>query len=139
MQFCRTLGAWPVATVWEQERRVAIQGPLCSSSGGAAASAAWFSSSSSGAGGGFIRFTTRPTPPLTSDDSVHGFAFASDLLWDPARWDRFPTTEPDQSQDSIKFVQRLVMEDYNKTKPIPDYSNCSQVMVWRVDTTLLLF
>ncbi|PAN15592.1 hypothetical protein PAHAL_2G500100 [Panicum hallii] len=135
----RTLGAWPVATVWEQERRVAIQGPLCSSSGGAAASAAWFSSSSSGAGGGFIRFTTRPTPPLTSDDSVHGFAFASDLLWDPARWDRFPTTEPDQSQDSIKFVQRLVMEDYNKTKPIPDYSNCSQVMVWRVDTTLLLF
>ena len=42
-------------------------------------------------------------------------------------------------QDSIKFVQRLVMEDYNKTKPIPEYTNCSQVMVWRVDTTLLLF
>jgi len=137
----RTLGAWPVATVWEQERRVAIQGPLCSS-GGAAASA-WFSAPTttpSGAGGGFSSFTTsRPTPPLTSDDSVHGFAFASDLLWDPARWDRFPTTEPDQSQDSIKFVQRLVMEDYNKTKPIPEYTNCSQVMVWRVDTTLLLF
>ncbi|KAG2647822.1 hypothetical protein PVAP13_2KG058201 [Panicum virgatum] len=135
----RTLGAWPVATVWEQERRVAIQGPLCSS-GGAAASG-WFSApttTSSDAGGG-SRFTTRPTPSLTSDDSVHSFAFASNLLWDPARWDRFPTTEPDQSQDSIKFVQRLMMEDYSKTKPIPDYSNCSQVMVWRVETTFLLF
>ncbi|OEL24224.1 putative glucuronosyltransferase [Dichanthelium oligosanthes] len=133
----RTLGAWPVATVWEQDKKVAVEGPVCSSTSTGAASA-WFSSSSS-AGAGLTITTSRPTPPLTSDDSsVHGFAFASDLLWDPARWDRFPTSEPDQSQDSIKFVQRLVVEDYNKTMAIPDYTNCSQVMVWRADTTLLL-
>jgi hypothetical protein len=63
---------------------------------------------------------------------------ASHLLWDPARWDRFPTSEPDQSQDSIKFVQRLLVEDYNETTPIIPACS-SQVMAWRlVDTTLPL-
>jgi hypothetical protein len=70
--------------------------------------------------------------------AVTGFAFASHLLWDPARWDRFPTSEPDQSQDSIKFVQRLLVEDYNETTPIIPACS-SQVMAWRlVDTTLPL-
>ncbi|CAD6222299.1 unnamed protein product [Miscanthus lutarioriparius] len=128
----RTVGAWPVATVWEQEKRVAVEGPVCTTAGTGTATAAWFSVSASEEAA-----STSPSPPVMTDDSVHGFAFASDLLWDPARWDRFPTSEPDQSQDSIKFVQRLVVADYNKTRPIPEYSNCSQIMVWRVDTTLL--
>ncbi|GJN33517.1 hypothetical protein PR202_gb22126 [Eleusine coracana subsp. coracana] len=71
--------------------------------------------------------------PRLPDVDVHGFAFNSDLLLDPARWDRFPTSEPDQSQDSIKFLQRLLVQDYNKTRAI----NCSQIMAWRVDTALL--
>ncbi|KAJ1292529.1 hypothetical protein BS78_02G398400 [Paspalum vaginatum] len=132
----RTVGVWTVATVWEQERRVAVEGPVCTAA--AATAAAWFSaptSDSDRAAG--MAVTLRPAPPLMSDDSVNGFAFATHLLWDPARWDRFPTTEPDQSQDSIKFVQRLVVEEYNETRVIPDYSNCSQIRVWRVDTTLL--
>lgn len=130
----RTVGAWAVATVREQEERVAVEGPVCTTTA-AATAAAWFSGDNAAAGAGTT--TLRAAPPLLSDDSVHGFAFATDLLWDPARWDRFPTSEPDQSQDSIKFVQRLVAEEYNKTRAIPDYSNCSQIMVWRVDTTLL--
>lgn len=139
LRHIRTVGAWPVATVWEQEKRVAVEGPVCTTTDTQAAgtatatAAAWFISSS----GSDSAASTSPAPPVLADDSVHGFAFASDLLWDPARWDRFPTSEPDQSQDSIKFVQRLVVADYNKTRPIPDYSNCSQIMVWRVDTTLL--
>jgi len=89
------VGAWPVATVWEQEKRVAVEGPVCTTAGTGTgtgtATSAWFSSSEAGA-------STSPSPPVMTDDSVHGFAFASDLLWDPARWDRFPTSEPDQSQ-----------------------------------------
>jgi hypothetical protein len=88
------VGAWPVATVWEQEKRVAVEGPVCTTAGTATAAAAWFSSISASEAGA----STSPSPPVMTDDSVHGFAFASDLLWDPARWDRFPTSEPDQSQ-----------------------------------------
>jgi hypothetical protein len=35
------------------------------------------------------------------------------------------------SQDSIRFVQQVVTEDYSKVKGIP--SDCSEIMVWRVD------
>jgi hypothetical protein len=31
---------------------------------------------------------------------VHGFAFNSSVLWDPERWGRYPTSEPDKSQVS---------------------------------------
>ncbi|TKW36682.1 hypothetical protein SEVIR_2G455700v4 [Setaria viridis] len=120
LRHIRTLGAWAVATVWQQQRRVAVEGPVCVRN---TTTAAWFSSSTS-----------------STSDSVHGFAFASHLLWDPARWDRFPTSEPDQSQDSIKFVQRLLVEDYNETTPvIPAGCSSPTIMAWRlVDTTLLL-
>lgn len=141
----RSVGAWAVATVWEQEKRVAVEGPVVvcntnttTTTSAASTACAWFSASDST----LLAAAAAAAPPVTADDSVHGFAFASDLLWDPSRWDRFPTSEPDQSQDSIKFVQRLVMAEYNKTRAIipadDDYSsNRSQIMVWRVDTTLL--
>jgi putative beta-1,4-xylosyltransferase IRX9 len=35
-------------------------------------------------------------------------------------------------QDSTKFVQQVVLEDLSKVKGIP--SDCSEVMVWHVDT-----
>ncbi|CAN6186320.1 unnamed protein product [Urochloa humidicola] len=134
LRHIRTLGAWPVATVWEQEGRVAVQGPVCSTSSGGgnttssttSAVSAWFSAPTSGIA------TTISRPSLDLDAA--GFAFSSDLLWDPARWDRFPTSEPDHSQDSFDFVHRLLLHDFNKTRPIPD---CSHIMAWRVDTTLL--
>jgi hypothetical protein len=38
-------------------------------------------------------------------------------------------------QDSMKFVQQVVLEDFSKVKGIP--SDCSEVMVWHVvDTTV---
>jgi hypothetical protein len=34
---------------------------------------------------------------------VHGFAFNSSVLWDPERWGRYPTSEPDKSQVSQPY------------------------------------
>uniref|UniRef100_A0A0D3FH48 Glycosyltransferases n=1 Tax=Oryza barthii TaxID=65489 RepID=A0A0D3FH48_9ORYZ len=127
----RTFGAWPVATMSQNERKVVVQGPACSSS----SVAGWFSMDLSnatspvavgGAGAGAAR-------PRELD--VHGFAFNSSVLWDPERWGRYPTSEPDKSQDSVKFVQQVVLEDYSKVRGIP--SDCSEVMVWHVNTTPL--
>jgi hypothetical protein len=33
----------------------------------------------------------------------------------------------------MKFVQQVVLEDFSKVKGIP--SDCSEVMVWHVDST----
>ncbi|TVU37095.1 hypothetical protein EJB05_10386 [Eragrostis curvula] len=130
----RTFGAWPVATVWEN--RVAVEGPVCSATASATA-AGWFSIPTTTDDHQQDSLTAAAAGPRLPDVHVHGFAFCSDLLWDPARWDRFPTSEPDQSQDSIKFVQRLLVEDYNKTRAMPPDANCSEIMAWRVDATLL--
>uniref|UniRef100_J3LMQ3 Glycosyltransferases n=1 Tax=Oryza brachyantha TaxID=4533 RepID=J3LMQ3_ORYBR len=114
----RTFGAWPVAMMSQNERKVVVHGPACSSS----SVAGWFAmdlsnATSPGAGAGEAR-------PLELD--VHGFAFNSSVLWDPERWGRYPTSEPDKSQDSVKFVQQVVLEDYSKVRGIP--SDCSEVM-----------
>lgn len=40
-------------------------------------------------------------------------------------------------QESVKFVQRVAVEEYNQstTRGMPD-SDCSQIMLWRIQTTL---
>ncbi|KAM0850744.1 hypothetical protein ACQ4PT_052882 [Festuca glaucescens] len=123
-----TFGAWAVARMSRGERKVLVQGPACSAS----KVIGWFSrdlsssttvSTGTGSGAG----TGSSTPEI----DVHGFAFNSSVLWDPERWGRYPTSEPDKSQDSIRFVQQVVTEDYSKVKGIP--SDCSEIMVWRVD------
>ncbi|KAG8096439.1 hypothetical protein GUJ93_ZPchr0013g33842 [Zizania palustris] len=121
LQQIRTFGAWPVATMSHDERKVVVQGPACSSS----SVAGWFSTgfsngTSPGAGAGAARLR---------ELDVHGFAFNSSVLWDPERWGRYPTSEPDRSQDSVKFVQQVVLEDYRKLRGIP--SDCSEVMYKR--------
>ncbi|KAG2552722.1 probable glucuronosyltransferase Os03g0287800 [Panicum virgatum] len=116
-------GAWPVATMARGERKVVVRGPACSAS----AVAGWFSRDY-GANGTAAATTARPP-----EVDAHGFAFNSSVLWDPERWGRYPTSEPDKSQDSMKFVQQVVLEDFSKVKGIP--SDCSEVMVWHVDST----
>ncbi|KQK22192.1 probable glucuronosyltransferase Os03g0287800 [Brachypodium distachyon] len=118
-----TFGAWPVARMSQNERKVVVQGPACSAS----KVIGWFSKDfSNGSAGGT---GTARSPEI----DVHGFAFNSSVLWDPERWGRYPTSEPDKSQDSMGFVQQVVLEDYSKVKGIP--SDCSEIMVWRVDKT----
>ncbi|KAL6901876.1 hypothetical protein ACP4OV_004752 [Aristida adscensionis] len=120
-------GAWPVATMSRDERKVLVRGPACSSS----AVTGWFSRDfSNGTAGDGAAASTAARP---GEVDVHGFAFNSSVLWDPERWGRYPTSEPDKSQDSMKFVQQVVLEDFSKVKGIP--SDCSEVMVWHVDTT----
>uniref|UniRef100_A0A453AJ55 Glycosyltransferases n=1 Tax=Aegilops tauschii subsp. strangulata TaxID=200361 RepID=A0A453AJ55_AEGTS len=36
------------------------------------------------------------------------------------------------TEDSVKFVQRLAAEDYNKSRGMPN-RDCSEIMVWRGD------
>uniref|UniRef100_A0ACD5WWY1 Uncharacterized protein n=1 Tax=Avena sativa TaxID=4498 RepID=A0ACD5WWY1_AVESA len=134
-----TFGAWPVARMSRNERKVVVQGPACSAS----KVIGWFSrdvsssitlSTATGAGagtGGAPAGGTGAARPSTPEIDVHGFAFNSSVLWDPERWGRYPTSEPDKSQDSIRFVQQVVTEDYSKVKGIP--SDCAEIMVWRVE------
>ncbi|KAK3151289.1 hypothetical protein QOZ80_3AG0244020 [Eleusine coracana subsp. coracana] len=117
-------GAWPVATMSRDERKVVVRGPVCSSS----AVTGWFLQDFSN-GTAAEASTARPR-----EVDVNGFAFNSSVLWDPERWGRYPTSEPDKSQDSMKFVQQVALEDFSKVKGIP--SDCSEVMVWHVDTTV---
>ncbi|KAF8725730.1 hypothetical protein HU200_020279 [Digitaria exilis] len=124
-------GTWPVATMSAGEKKVVVEGPLCSAS----KVTGWFSRD-------FNDGTTRAMTYNSEADlntagaagtrahtiDVSGFAFNSSILWDPERWGR-PTSLPDTSQDSIKFVQEVVLEDRAKLKGIP--SDCSQIMVWQ--------
>ncbi|KAF0908603.1 hypothetical protein E2562_026651 [Oryza meyeriana var. granulata] len=133
----RTFGAWPVATVSAYERKVVLQGPLCSNTSSSSSSSSvvtrgWFDMV---AGGERQPTADRPPPEMLMD--VGGFAFSSWLLWDPHRWDHFPLSEPDTSQESVKFVQRLAVEEYNQSTMMgmPD-SGCSQIMLWRIQTAL---
>jgi hypothetical protein len=89
------------------ERKVLVQGPACSAS----KVIGWFSrdlSSSTtvstgqatptgGAPNGAARLSSTP------EIDVHGFAFNSSVLWDPERWGRYPTSEPDKSQVSQPY------------------------------------
>ncbi|VAH41582.1 unnamed protein product [Triticum turgidum subsp. durum] len=123
----RTFGAWPVATVSERERKATVEGPVCGGSPWAVTG--WFSTADAAGAP-----TVRARPPAGTVD-VARFAFGSALLWHPSRWDSFPVSEPDASQDSVKFVQRLAAEDYNKSRGMPN-RDCSEVMAWRGDQFL---
>jgi hypothetical protein len=98
----RAFGTWPVATMSAGEKKVVVEGPLCSDS----KVVGWFSRD-------FNDGTTRAVTYNTEADlnpagaagtrahtiDVSGFAFNSSILWDPERWGR-PTSLPDTSQVS---------------------------------------
>lgn len=87
---CSAFGAWPVATMARDARKVVVRGPACGSS----AVTGWFSMDFSGNG-------TAATTARPPEVDAHGFAFNSSVLWDPERWGRYPTSEPDKSQVSL--------------------------------------
>ncbi|XP_072960321.1 probable beta-1,4-xylosyltransferase GT43A [Typha angustifolia] len=124
-------GTWPVAMVSANRKRVVVEGPICRSS----KVLGWFTKD-------ITDGTPRALTSVTETDvssgvigskpqkiNISGFAFNSSVLWDPERWGR-PTSLPDTSQDSIKFVQEVVLEDEAKLKGIP--SDCSQIMLWHL-------
>ncbi|KAG9443453.1 hypothetical protein H6P81_014793 [Aristolochia fimbriata] len=108
------LGTWPIALVSANRQRVVMEGPVCSSS----QVQGWYFQNS-------------------TNHAVHdsSFAFNSSVLWDPERWGRTSSAQ-DTSQDSLKFIQQVVMEDEGKLRGIP--RDCSKILMWHLNTQNLL-
>ncbi|XP_062117195.1 beta-1,4-xylosyltransferase IRX9-like [Humulus lupulus] len=110
-------GTWPMALLAANRQKVMIEGPVCDSSQ-------------------VMGWHLRKMNNETDDDSkppiqISSFGFNSSILWDPERWGR---TSPVQttSQDSIKFVKQVVLEDETEIKGIPP-DGCSKIMLWRLN------
>ncbi|KAG1339136.1 Glycosyltransferase [Cocos nucifera] len=117
-------GTWPVAMVSANRKRVVVDGPSCNSSkvvGWPVGNLNYEGTSTAPASLGMASKPARI--------NISGFAFNSSVLWDPERWGR-PTSMPDTSQDSFKFVQEVMVEDENKLKCIPPDS--SEIMLWHL-------
>ncbi|PKA67087.1 PsbP domain-containing protein 6, chloroplastic [Apostasia shenzhenica] len=120
-------GTWPVAMVSTSRKRVVVEGPICRSS----KIIGWRSKN-------LTNDTSSPEAPIFNSESsngtverrplpkinISGFAFNSSILWDPERWGR-PSSVPDASQDSIRFVQQVVLEDETKIRAVP--ADCSKM------------
>ncbi|CAI8614571.1 unnamed protein product [Vicia faba] len=104
-------GTWPTALLLANRKRVILEGPVCDSSQVI---------------GWHLRNMNNET--LTPPIHISSFAFNSSILWDPERWGR-TSSNKHTSQNSIKFVKQVVLEDEAKLKGIPPY--CSKILLWR--------
>ncbi|CAL9775300.1 unnamed protein product [Musa acuminata subsp. burmannicoides] len=116
-------GTWPVAVVSENRKRVVVDGPICHSS----KVEGWILKDLSN--DRRLLVTSSDVSSRPPNINISGFAFNSSILWDPERWGR-PTSLPDTSQDSIRFVYEIILEDETKLKGIP--ADCSKIMVWHL-------
>ncbi|XP_042503886.1 beta-1,4-xylosyltransferase IRX9-like [Macadamia integrifolia] len=108
-------GAWPIASVAANRKRVVIEGPVCDSSQVI---------------GWQLWGMNNHDQNLVKPIHVSSFAFNSSILWDPERWGR-PSSVQDASQNTMKYVQQVVLEDESKLKGIPK-GDCSKIMLWNV-------
>ncbi|CAL9179806.1 unnamed protein product [Musa hybrid cultivar] len=116
-------GTWTVAVMSTNRKRAALDGPICHSS----KVEGWILKDLSNDKRLLVTSTDlNQKPPKIN---ISGFGFNSSILWDPERWGR-PTSLPDTSQDSIKFVHEVILEDETKLKGIP--ADCSRIMVWQL-------
>ncbi|PQQ21056.1 putative beta-1 4-xylosyltransferase IRX9 [Prunus yedoensis var. nudiflora] len=105
-------GTWPMALLAANREKVIIEGPVCDSS----QVIGWHLKK--------MKNQTDPRPPI----HISSFAFNSSILWDPERWGRTSSLQS-SSQNSIKFVKEVVLEDETKLKGIPP-EDCSKIMLW---------
>ncbi|KDP29081.1 hypothetical protein JCGZ_16470 [Jatropha curcas] len=108
-------GTWPMALLSANKNKVIIEGPVCDSS----VVLGWHLKK--------MNNETEERPPI----HISSFAFNSSILWDPERWGR-PSSIPHSSQNSIKFVKQVALEDEAKLKGIPP-EDCSKVMLWQLN------
>ncbi|OMO73487.1 Glycosyl transferase, family 43 [Corchorus olitorius] len=113
-------GTWPMALLSANKRKVVIEGPVCDSS----QVIGWHLRKMNNLTD--AETDTEPKPPI----HISSFGFNSSILWDPERWGR-PTSEQGTSQNSLKFVKQVVLEDETKLKGIPP-EECSKIMLWRL-------
>ncbi|GFP83754.1 probable beta-1 4-xylosyltransferase irx9 [Phtheirospermum japonicum] len=109
-------GAWPIAKLAANRKRVIIEGPVCDSSE-------------------VVGWHLRKMNNVTSDDTIRppplhisSFAFNSSILWDPERWGRTSSAQ-DTSQNSLRYLRKEVLEEETKLKGIPAH-DCSKVLLW---------
>ncbi|WOL06887.1 hypothetical protein Cni_G15621 [Canna indica] len=120
-------GTWKVAMVSANRKRVVVDGPVCNASSVVGWHSKDFSSDKVGSSNVISTAEMKVKPPPKIN--VSGFAFNSSILWDPERWGR-ATSVPDTSQDSVKFVQEVILEDETKLKGLP--ADCSKIMMWHL-------
>ncbi|KAJ0087769.1 hypothetical protein Patl1_32051 [Pistacia atlantica] len=108
-------GTWPMALLTANKQKVIIEGPVCDSS----QVIGWHLKK--------MNNETDEKPPI----HVSSFGFNSSILWDPERWGR-PSSVQQTSQNSIKFVKQVVLEDETKLKGIPP-GDCSKIMLWSLN------
>lgn len=128
-------GVWAVSSMSVDGKRILVDGPICKSSKVVGWHAKEISNGSFKATSLNSSFNNQNVKisgkkeARPSKIDVSTFAFNSSILWDPERWGR-PSSILDTSQDSIKFVQEVVLEDDTKLKAIPH--DCSQVRLWQL-------
>ncbi|XP_054783419.1 beta-1,4-xylosyltransferase IRX9-like [Prosopis cineraria] len=107
-------GTWPMAMLRANRKKVKMEGPVCNSSQVI---------------GWHLRKRNNETDMLSSQIRISSLAFNSSILWDPERWGRDSPVQ-DTSQNSIKFVKQVILEDESKLKGIPA-DDCSKILLWR--------
>ncbi|OVA18145.1 Glycosyl transferase [Macleaya cordata] len=117
-------GTWPTATVSANRKRVVMEGPVCDSE--ADQVVGWHLKNTSS-----NETTNNNNNMGESWISISNFGFNSSILWDPERWGRPSSTQDASSQNSIKFVQEMVVEDETKLKGLP-VEDCSKILLWHL-------
>ncbi|CAJ1968477.1 unnamed protein product [Sphenostylis stenocarpa] len=114
LRYIQVFGTWPTAVLAANRNKVIIEGPVCDSSQVI---------------GWHLRNMNNETDTITPPIHISSFAFNSSILWDPERWGRTSSLQ-DTSQNSIKFVKQVVLEDEAELKGIPP-EDCSRILLWR--------
>ncbi|KAK9158246.1 hypothetical protein Scep_004820 [Stephania cephalantha] len=109
-------GTWPMAVVSANRKKVVVEGPVCTSS--------------QVVGWNLKKMMRSESRSIGSALHISSFAFNSSILWDPERWGRSSSTQ-ETSQNSIKIVQDVVVEEEAKLKALPN-EDCSKIMVWNM-------
>ncbi|KAK7355720.1 hypothetical protein VNO80_14980 [Phaseolus coccineus] len=121
LRYIQVFGTWPTALLAANRNKVIIEGPVCDSSQVI---------------GWHLRNMNNETDTITPPIHISSFAFNSSILWDPERWGRTSYLQ-DTSQNSIKFVKQVVVEDEAKLKGIPP-EDCSRILLWRFNFHALI-
>ncbi|KAK7267639.1 hypothetical protein RIF29_20317 [Crotalaria pallida] len=106
-------GTWPMALLATNRKKIIIEGPVCDSSQVI---------------GWHLRNMNNGTDTTTPPNHISSFAFNSSILWDPERWGRTSSVQ-DTSQNSIKFLKQVVLEDEGKLNGVPP-EDCSRIMLF---------
>ncbi|KAJ3693701.1 hypothetical protein LUZ60_009181 [Juncus effusus] len=122
----KSFGAWPVASVGLNRRKVIVEGPICEDS----KIVGWFSKDISSRATQWVSTMQdfESNPPKIN---IFGFGFDSSILWDPNR-SSGTRSMTNTTEGFIKFVlEEATKEDGNNLKGIP--SNCSKIMLWQLN------